>query len=407
MQPFSAPISDIQKALQAEGLDAWLFYDFRGINTLASRVLRLDPSTPRTRRWFYLIPAEGQPQRLVHAIEPHALDTLPGERTLYATHRSLTTALSSLLKGKKRVAMEYSPKGTVPYVSRVDAGTIELVKAAKGVQVVSSGDLIQTFEATLTPSQLKSHWRSASLLREFVFEAFKMIAKAVQAKSKKNPLSEIEVSQFLVGRFKAHGLTSDHAPIVAFGHHTSDPHYTPSRTASTRIRRGDLILIDIWAKEDRNDGVYADITWMGYAGETVPEKYAKIFKLVRQARDAAARLVEHAASDGRKLHGWQVDEAARNVIAKAGHANHFIHRTGHSIGTDVHGAGANMDNYETKESRRLVPGSLFSIEPGIYQHSFGVRSEIDVYFGDSEAYVTTTPSQSEIVPILKPGALHS
>lgn len=396
-------IVEIQRALKIAGLDGWLFYDFKGANPIAFRVLRLDGKTARTRRWFYLIPAEGVPARLVHAIEPHSLDELPGKRLLYSTHQELAARLAELLKGKTKVAMEYSPKAGVPTISRVDAGTVELVRAA-GVRVESSGDLVQAFESVLSPAQVRSHWKVASNLRGLVFEAFAMIAKAV---SKKKPLSEHEVQQFLLTRLSALGLVCDHPPIVAFGHHTADPHYAPIPSASTRVRSGDLLLIDLWAKADRPDGVYADITWMGFAGASVPAKYAAVFHTVRSARDAAVRLVQETARTGKRLHGWQVDEAARAVVRNAGLAEHFIHRTGHSIGSEVHGNGANMDNYETQETRHLLPGTLFSIEPGVYQTLFGLRSEIDVYFGEGEAYVTTAPAQSAIVPILKQGALHA
>ena len=386
----------IQSALGELGLDAWLFYDFRGSNTLALRILDLDGKGMASRRFFYLIPARGTPRKLVHRIESATLDHLPGDKKVYLLWQELEAGVKELVAPFKRVAMEYSPKNAIPYVSQVDGGTIELVKSA-GVSVESSGDLIQLFEATWDEAQWKMHLEADRHNDDAYDLAWKMMADGVR---KASPVTEVDVQRAIMEHFKRRGMTTYHPPIVGVGPHAGDPHYEPVPMKDSQIREGDFVLVDLWAKIDRPRGVYSDITRVGYMGETVPDEYTKVFNIVRDARDAAIDCVKRAFKEKRALHGWEVDDASRQVIQKAGYGEYFVHRTGHSIGQETHGNGANMDNLETHDERLILKRTCFSVEPGIYLPEFGVRLEVDVFVdGDGEVHVTGGP-QSEVLPIL-------
>lgn len=389
-------LKSIQSALGELGFDAWLLYDFRGNNTLALRVLDLDGKGMASRRFFYLIPARGTPQKLVHRIESATLDHLPGEKSVYLRWQELEAGVKALVSPYKRVAMEYSPRNAIPYVSQVDAGTIELVKS-NGVTVESSGDLIQVFEAMWDDEQWQMHLE-ADRHNDAAFDvAWKMIAEG--ARSGK-PATEVGVQAAIMDHFKRHGLTTYHPPIVGVGPHSGDPHYEPVPMHDSPIREGDFVLVDLWAKMDRPRGVYSDITRVGFVGKTVPAEYTKIFNIVAAARDAGVDCVRKAFADKRPLHGWEVDDATRQVIQKAGYGDYFVHRTGHSIGQETHGNGANMDNLETHDERLIMKRTCFSVEPGIYLPEFGVRCEVDVFIdGDGEVHVTGGP-QSNVLPIL-------
>ncbi len=388
-------IEAIQAELRANGLDGWLFYDFHHRDPIAARVLGLENSGLGTRRWFYLIPARGAPRKLVHRIESNALDALPGRKLQYAGGEELEKNLSRLLVGMPKVAMQYSPRNAIPYVSMVDAGTVELVRA-HGCKVVSSADLVQKFEATWTAEQYQEHLQAGRIIDRITEEAFARAGAMVRAKES---LSEYELQQWMLERFRAGGVTTSEPPIVAVGKHSGDPHYEPRPEGSAKIRRGDLLLLDVWGKLDRPGSVYYDITWVGYLGDHVPEKYSKIFGIVRQARDQAISFVQQSLARGKPVEGWQVDGAAREVIRKARYGKYFVHRTGHNIGQEVHGNGANMDGLETHDTRRVLPQTCFSIEPGIYLPEFGIRSEVDVYVDGKEALVTG-PMQTGILPVL-------
>jgi Xaa-Pro dipeptidase len=388
-------ISAIQRELRAAKLDGWLFYDFHHRDPIGAHVLGLDQSGLGTRRWFYLIPARGTPGKLVHRIESSALDTLPGRKLLYASGEELSKNLSWLIGRARNVAMQYSPRNAIPYLSMVDAGTVELVRA-QGCKVVSSADLVQKFEATWSAEQYHSHLDAGRVIDRITQEAFGRAAAMVKAKA---PLSEYELQQWMLERFRAGGVTTAEPPIVAVGPHSGDPHYEPRAQGSAPIRKGDLLLLDVWGKMDRPGSVYYDITWVGYLGERVPEKHAKIFAVVSKARDQAVAFVQQSLARGKTISGWQVDDAARQVIREAGYAKYFVHRTGHNIGQEVHGNGANMDNLETHDMRQLLPQTCFSIEPGIYLPEFGVRSEVDVYVEGGQARVTG-PVQTAILPLL-------
>jgi Xaa-Pro dipeptidase len=376
-------ISAIQSELRTAKIDGWLFYDHHHRDPIAGRILGLDGNGMATRRWFYFIPAKGEPRKLVHRIEQGALDSLAGKKAVYSGWEELHKKLAKLLSGGKKIAMQYSPDNDIPYIGLVDAGTVELVRKLKK-KVVSSADLVQKFEAAWTPEQLESHiaaGKTIDLVREGAFE------RAANFVRQGKPISEYELQQWILGEFRAGGLATDEPPVAAVQPNNGNPHYEPAAKGSRPIRAGDLLLLDMWAKLDQPRSVYYDITWMAYLGERVPASYAKIFKIVRQARDNAIEFVKDSIARGKTIHGWEVDRVARQIIRKAGYEKYFVHRTGHSIGQDVHGNGANMDGLETRD------------EPGIYMKEFGVRSEVNVYVGEKDARVTGA-IQDEILALL-------
>ncbi|WP_020472962.1 M24 family metallopeptidase [Zavarzinella formosa] len=383
----------VQAAIRELNLSGWLLYDFRGLNVLARRVAGLPADAHLSRRWFYFVPANGEPKKLVHAIEPAALDHLPGSATRYLKWQELEAGVGALLAGSKDVAMEYVPRNANPYVSRVDAGTIELVKSF-GVNVIPSGDLISFFEATWSDEQEKMHFEAAKHTRSAYDVAFQFIADEIRAKGS---VGEIAVQNRIMKHFADHGMITDHPPIVGQGPHSGDPHFAPSPANESQIKAGDFVLVDLWAKLDKPMAVYSDLTRTAFVGDTVPEKYVKIFNIVAAARDAGIKCVQDAFAAKHPLCGWEVDDATRAVIEKAGYGQWFIHRTGHSIGQETHGNGANIDNLETKDERRILPRTCFSIEPGIYLPEFGVRSEVNVYVdGNGGVHVTGGDPQTEI-----------
>jgi len=377
-------LAEVQEALREQRIDAWLFCDHHRRDPLAYRVLGLEPGREVTRRWFYLIPSEGEPRGLVHKIEATVLDSLPGEKTAYASWGSLTDGLMRLLHGCNRVAMQYSPRCAVPYVAMVDAGTVEMVRSF-GVEIVSSADLIQHFEARWNEEKLSSHLESGRKVDRIRREAFVLASESLRGGSQ---ITEWDLAEFIRGRFAAEGLTTDHGPIVAVDENAANPHYEPACEGSLRIETGCVLLIDMWAKLRRPQSVYYDITWAGYCGKVAPASVQRVFEVVKEARNRAIERVQRAVSSGEPLCGYQVDDAARGYIQEEGFGDYFVHRTGHSIGEEVHGAGANMDNLETHDERRIIPWTCFSIEPGIYLREFGIRSEVNVFCGDGEARVT-------------------
>jgi len=385
----------VQDALREEGLDGWLLYDFHGSNPIARHLAGLaDGAKMTTRRWYYLVPAQGEPQGLVHAMEPHTLDALPGLKRRYAAREQLQSALSELLATVRRVAMEYSPGGAIPYLGRVDAGTIDSIRA-RGVEVVSSGDLVQRFEACWDPAAIDSHRAASDRLYRIKDRTFAEIGARV---ARGTPTTEHDIQRLMLGWFAEEGLISDAPPVVAVNRNAGDPHYMPPESGSAQVGRDDLVLIDLWGKLDRPGAVYADITWMGYTGAPVPAEPAAAFGAIARARDAAVDLVRTAAQRGGDLRGWEVDRAARQVLQDAGYGAQIVHRTGHSLGESVHGNGVHLDDYETHDDRRLLPGSGFTIEPGLYFETFGVRTEINMVFGSGDAAVTG-PRQTQILTL--------
>lgn len=392
-------IQDIQKALQLENIDGWLLYNFRGSNVFATRLLTLPEHIMFTRRYFYYIPAFGEPRKLVHRIEEWNLDSLPGEKNIYLSWQSLEESLKNLLAGSKRVAMEYSPKCAIPYISTVDGGVIELVRGS-GVEVVSSANLIQYFEAQWDEEQLNDNIQSASHLRQIVDKAFGFIRKKILSNE---DVTEYDVQQFMLNGFKNRGLVTSSDPNCSVNGNSANPHYEPTKEIHGPLKKGDFVLLDLWAKKNTPRSVYADITWTGFIGKNVPDEYEKIFQIVKGGRDAALQFVRSSLAAGKNIYGYEVDDAARNYITQHGYGEYFVHRTGHSIGEEVHGNGANMDNLETRDERTIIPQTSFSIEPGIYlRDKFGIRSEIDVYISkEKEVVVTGLPMQEHVVAILK------
>ena len=388
----------IQEALREERLEGWLLYDFRGSNVFAGRILDLPSHIMQTRRYFYFIPAQGVPRKLVHNIEQFNLDSLPGDKTMYVSWQSLEEGLRSLLSGTKQVAMEYSPRNAIPYVSKVDAGTLELVRSL-GVEVVSSANLVQRFEARWDDEQVRDNFETAKHLRAIVDLTFGFIKERITSNS---PLTEYDVQQFMLAEFKKRGLKTESDPNCSVNANSANPHYEPTKEINSPLKRGDFVLLDLWAKKDKPRSVYADITWTGLIGEKVPEEYTKIFDVVKGSRDAALKFVQDAFKAGKEICGYQIDDAARNHMREKGYAEYFVHRTGHSIGEEIHGNGANIDNLETRDERKIIPRTSFSIEPGIYlPGKFGVRSEIDVYISPTqEVLVTGLPIQEAVIPIL-------
>ena len=373
-------LEEIQAALQSEGLDGWLFFDHHVRDPLAYRVLGLPTDMHVTRRWYYFVPAKGEPRGLVHRIEPQKLDTLPGEKALYSRWAEQMDRIRELVGDARAIAMQFSPNCAIPYVSMVDGGTVDLVRST-GVEVRSSADLVQMFEAQWTADQLASHLEAGTKMDRLRAEAFDLIRSRLRDRVR---VTEWDVRSHLLQRYRDEGLMTDHGPDVAVNAHASDPHYEPKPDQCSEIRRGDLVLIDMWAKFERADAVYYDITWTGFCGESPREDVARVFEVVRDARDKGIEAV----CSGAAKQGFEVDDAVRAHIDQHGFGDYFIHRTGHSIGTNVHGAGANMDNFETHDVRRILSGTGFSIEPGIYLPEFGIRSEVNVYVGDDGARVT-------------------
>jgi len=377
-------IEKIQQEIRNQNLDGWLFFDHHLRDPLAYRVLGFTPPRTPTRRWYYLIPAEGEPRGLEHRIERNMTAPLPGEKIPYSTWSEQIEGLRRITKGLQRVAMQYSPMCAIPYVAMVDAGTVELVRSL-GVEVVSSAELIQTFEARWTAEQLESHLEAGRRVDQVRSEAFALIHERTRNGA---PLTELEVKLAVRDGFSKAGLFTDHGPIVGANANASNPHYEPTPENHAPIRPGDWVLLDMWAKLDRPDAVYYDITWTAFCGDNPNDRMRKVFGVVTAARDAAIERVKKAKSEGYGLRGFEVDDACRGVIQAAGFGEYFTHRTGHSIGQEVHGNGANMDNFENHDERRVSPWTCFSIEPGVYLPEFGVRSEINMFVGDSDARVT-------------------
>jgi Xaa-Pro aminopeptidase len=377
-------IEAIQAAIRAERLDGWLFFDHHQRDPLAYRILQFKPQGIVSRRWYYFIPAFGEPVKLAHRVEPFTLDALPGSQRLYSGWREQRTELARLLGGARRVAMQYSPQCAIPYVAMVDAGTIELIREL-GVEIASSADLVQYFEARWTRQQFEAHLEAGRRVDEIRRLAFEFIGDALR---NRRAVREWDVQTFIISQFAARGLVADHGPNVSVNANASNPHYEPHPDSSAEILPGAVVLIDLWAKLNQPDAVYYDITWMGFCGANPPSALENVFDIVREARDRAIRRVRDAAAARERLRGFQVDDAARSYIEERGYGDYFFHRTGHSIGVDVHGTGANMDNLETHDDRSVIPYTCFSIEPGIYLGDFGVRSEVNVFVDETSARVT-------------------
>jgi len=387
-------IQKIQKALRDKRIDGWLLCDFRNRDYLAYRVVGLNFEKMTSRRWYYYIPAKGEPKKLVSAVERLRLDSLPGKRMVYLSWQELHSSLRKLMGPKKKIAMQYSPKNNVPYVSMVDGGTIELLKSL-GYRIVSSADLVQMFVSVIPEEGYRTHVEAARIMDRIRAEAFDRIRAAVRDNT---GATEYDIQQFMMQRFREEGLTTDDPPMVGVNDHPADPHFDTTAEGARRFKRGDTVLIDMWAKKDVPGGIYYDITWVGYIGDDPPAKYVKIFNAVKSGRDAAVKFVQEKFAKGETCYGWQVDDACRNVVRKAGFGKYFLHRTGHSITEETHGNGVNIDNLETKDERALLRGCCFSIEPGIYlEGEMAARTEINVFIRHDGVPEVTGEVQQDLV----------
>jgi Xaa-Pro aminopeptidase len=391
-------LMDMQQALHAEQLDGWLFADFRQSNPIAYHILGLSQETFYSRRWFYFVPAQGEPVALVSAVEAHVLQRLPGKQLIFQTWQELAQHLETLLGPVRRVAMEYSPLNAIPYIARVDAGTVELVRAC-GVEVVSSANIAQRFLAQLSVEQMESHREAGRRLLAARDQLFIQVGADLQAGQE---LDEYRVQQCFVDLIRKQGLVLNDAPLIAVNGNASNPHYTPEPHRSSAIRRGDLVLFDFWARLPGESAIFADYTWMGFAGtaQEIPQHQREIFDLVRQARDAGIEFIRARKAAGQAVQGCEADDVVRRVIVDAGYGTFFVHRTGHNIGTSDHGNGANLDNFETRDERFLLTSTCCSVEPGIYLPAFGVRSEVNLLIHEHDIEVTGVPAQTAITPLL-------
>jgi len=386
-------IADIQSELCRRQIPAWLFYDHHHRDAISYRILGLPESLMVSRRWFYLIPAVGEPVKLVHRIEPHHLDGLPGRKVVYAPWHELVNELRALLSGLPSVAMQFSPENMIFTVSTADAGTVDLIRSF-GVNVISSADLVARFEAAWTNEQIESHFAAGRAIDSIMAEVFPEIGRRVRG----GGTTEFAIQQWLVEAFRRANLTADSPPIVAVNQNSSDPHYAPTEDRCAPILEGDVVLLDVWGKLNQPNSVYYDISWTGSVGPKSPARVLEIFDLVRQSRDAGIEKVTSHLSSGKKLAGWEVDKAARDILVQAGYAQYLNNRVGHSIGTEVHGNGANIDNFESHDEREIIPNTCFSIEPGIYLPEFGLRSEVNMLVRPGSAEVTGR-IQNELVLI--------
>ncbi|MFP5236229.1 MAG: M24 family metallopeptidase [Acidobacteriota bacterium] len=378
----------MQAALRQAGHDGWLFYDHHHRDPIGERILGLDPKAHITRRYYYFVPAQGEPRKLVHRIEQGRLDTLPGSKGMYSSWQELASGLEAMLRDANKIAMQYSPNNAIMYVSMADAGTVEFLRSI-GKQIVSSADLVSQFEAVLTAEQVESHTVAQKAIDTILEEAWRKLARSLRpAKGGAGSLTEFQMVEWLSAAMRAEGLVWENGPNVSVNANSSDSHYEPTREQSSPIKDGDFLLIDIWGKLDKPEAIFYDITWTGVIGREPSEREQHIFHTVRDARDAAIHAVQTAFTSNKPIHGYQADDAARAVIRNAGFGEYFTHRTGHNIATEIHGPGAHLDNLETHDERLILPNTCFSVEPGIYLPEFGVRSEIDMMTAPGKAWVT-------------------
>jgi Xaa-Pro dipeptidase len=385
-------IEEIQAELRTRKIPAWLFYDHHHRDAISYRILGLPESLMVSRRWFYLVPAEGQPVKLVHRIEPHHLDSLPGRKLVYASWQSLVDTLREMLSSLPSVAMQFSPNNMIFTVSTVDAGTVDLIRSF-GIEIVTSANLVARFEAAWSEEQVRSHFEAGRAIDAMITAVFPEIGRRVRG----GGTNEFEIQQWFVEAFKREGLIVDGPPIVAVNQNSSDPHYVPTAEHNASIHEGDVVLLDVWGKKATPGAVYYDISWSGFVGTFLPDRVCEIFDIVRRSRDAGIEKVQTTIARGQRLAGWEVDQAARAVLETAGYAEYLNNRVGHSIGTEVHGNGANMDNFESHDEREVLPNTCFSIEPGIYLPEFGLRSEVNMLVRARSAEVTGRIQQEMIL----------
>jgi len=395
MQGFD--LTAIQRVLAQSKIDGWLFYDFQRSDSIGQIILHIPNNKIQTRRWWFYIPARGVPVKLVHSIERDVLDHLPGRKEVYVSWQEMEEKLGKIFKGGERVAIQYSPRNAIPYISKVDAGTFELLKSYH-LDLVTSAGLVQQFEACWTPAQLSTHINAAKHLSDIVTKTFKLIKRKIEHHEEVN---EYIIQRYIMNEIRSRSLVSDYPAIVSTGKNSGNPHYHPAKNHFAPIYPGSILQLNLNAKERNDHAVYAVTAWVGYVGDEIPEEYSRVFTVIREARDQAIDFIEKAVKAGKKIHGWQVDELARTIVRNAGYEGYFLHRTGHSIGRELNANGVNIDNLETRDDREIVPGSCFSIEPGLYFSDYGMHSEIDIYVDEGNIHIYTQPLQQEIVPILK------
>lgn len=385
----------IQEEIIKMNIDGWLFYDFQNRDVLSYRILGMDEKKHTSRRWFYYIPAEGEPIKLAHSVEPTKLDLLPGKKIVYLPWKQLHKELEEMLGSPKKIAMQYSPNNEIPYVSLVDAGTIELIRSF-GHTIVSSADLVQIFEGFIDKKGYELLKNANKMVYQIKDEAYKLVFDSVKNGKQ---IKEYDVAKYILDRFAEEKMVTEGTPIIGVNEHPADPHFEPTSENSYIIKKGDTILMDIWAKYDAPKAVFCDITWCGFLGDNPPAKYVEMFDVVMRARDAAVKFIEDRFANGDPCYGWEVDDACRDVVRKAGYGEYFMHRTGHSIGEEVHGNSVHIDNLETKDNRQLAAGVCFSIEPGLYimNEKLAVRTEIDVFIKYDGSVEVTGPKQTELL----------
>lgn len=388
-------INQVQATLQEWKLDGWLLYDFHKSNPIAYEILGFQDGII-TRRWFYWIPRDGTPIKLIHSIEAEYFDRIPGRNCVYTGWQEMNAHLEGILTKADTIAMEYSPKGAIPYISRVDTGTFELITSF-GPDIVSSADLVQLFQARWDDEAYDLHMQTVPIMFDLKDRAFQIISEKIR---NGDTVTECQIQDWIMDGFAKNNMETEDPPIVAVNEHSGQPHYSPDHANDTEITEGDFVLIDMWARLKQSKATYVDITWTGYVGEEVPERYTQIFNIVAEARDTGVQLIKDRWEAGKDIAGWEVDNATRAVIEDAGYGKFFTHRTGHSIDTSVHGNGVNIDNLETQDRRKIIPGMGFSIEPGIYLSEFGIRSEIDVVMTENGPEITTLPLQTHVLPLL-------
>ena len=390
-------LTAIQRTLNTNKMDGWLFYDFQGSDPIARIILNIPGDKTQTRRWWFYIPARGVPVKLVHSIERDVLDHLPGKKEVYLSWQEMEEKLGKIFKNGGRIAIQYSPRNAIPYVSKIDAGTFELLKSYR-LELVTSAGLVQQFESCLTPAQLNMHINVAKQLTELVAKTFKLIKRKVEHHEEVN---EYIVQRYIMNEIRSHSLITDYPATVSTGKNSGIPHYYPTKNRFAPIYPGSIVQLNISAKERSVHAVYAVVAWVGYVGDEIPEEYSRVFKVISETRDQVIDYLEKSIKSGKKIYGYQVDEFARTLIKAAGYESYFLHRTGHSIGRELTANGVNLDSLETRDEREIVAGSCFSIEPGLYFSDYGMRSEIDVYVAENNIHIYTQPLQQEIVPILK------
>lgn len=387
-------VNDIQRAIRDNNGDGWLFFDIHHRDILAYRILGLDLERMTTRRWYYFIPRDGTPTKLVHRVEQGRIGTLPGNTVMYIGWRELHEKLRGLLDGSQRVFMQYSPMSNIPMVSCVDAGTVELVRSF-GKEVLSSAELVQSFEAGVDEVGAALHRAAGAKVQRIKDDAFRLIVQSIKTSRR---ITEYDVQQFILAEFNKEHLTCDGSPpMVGVNEHAADPHFEVSATDSSAIRENDRLLIDLWARENVPEGIYYDITWCGFMGKKPPDEYQRRFDIVVKARDLTKQFIADRIASRQPVYGWEADDVCRRYITDQGYGDFFLHRTGHSIHRSMHGNGANLDNLETKDERRIIWGSCFSIEPGIYKEGLGVRSEIDMLVDNQGNVSVIGPEQSRLI----------